>query len=835
MSSEADLRELFNAHQLYTSNKLTSAELFDAVSKHTAEMTTERTAWMRHADSLLEAELNADGMVAWPEPPYSPAASTVAAASGSGGKKGKEREQVPSLGDAQRAREVERARPKELWAERNNSVEQHRSEGSSVVGQPCVAMADDLIIEGQEKSDKTGKMVVKSLMRDFSRLYREAVMASTSENKKTSAVQTKAKPGVTPGNTLKSTPVATSDDEPMDLTSDAADSEATRPDTLCSESHKLEEYYEPVKMNAQRQESIDLALFQLVVCATLPFAFVSNPWLDKITNQLSDFTLVLEDFLKGREHLTLSFNGWSSRRVFNGVSVTGKALLKVIQQRIFAHFNPTMFSAVAGDGGPNVRLGKQLLVRISPWIINVYDPCHNINLLLKDIGTLFKETLKVVSGISNFFASSNLSTARLDAERARRGIATGMKSASETHFGSTFIQATALQRCIPAIEACVKAGTISFNTKASKKFKKYFTPGPARYNLNKVLDSVVALLEAGANGITTLKGQNTTCAEDRGLTTHRSDVIALYNKRFLSMMTESSNFIFLVGYVLHPFYFVHVNQMPPLLKCVAQSMLAILMNDQGRTASGSETQALKLVEQFKCWILGVTPFHARENQLHGDSPQQYWKPLRGTKSGANVIALVAKIVFSIMPSEICDERMASLLGWMNSARRSSIAPENLVACAQLSQWYKFGLTEGSYKPATKVRVSKAAVSSQSTLLSAPTLMDLVNEEDINPQDVDREALEEALFNQPDPYDLEETARMNATISSDPTRESHLVPFQVTTRTSTRWAITDYVKLDSSALKSLVFDDDKSSKPDASKATASEAMVADKKTWSVDEM
>lgn len=41
----------------------------------------------------------------------------------------------------------------------------------------------------------------------------------------------------------------------------------------------IKEYYPPVRMFKIRQTVLDLALFQLVICAALPFTFVGNPWL----------------------------------------------------------------------------------------------------------------------------------------------------------------------------------------------------------------------------------------------------------------------------------------------------------------------------------------------------------------------------------------------------------------------------------------------------------------------------------------------------------------------------------------------------------------------------
>ncbi|KAJ7718883.1 hypothetical protein B0H14DRAFT_2272375, partial [Mycena olivaceomarginata] len=107
---------------------------------------------------------------------------------------------------------------------------------------------------------------------------------------------------------------------------------------------------------------------------------------------------------------------------------------------------------------PNVRAAKKCISAAYIWILNIYDPCHNLNLFLKDIEKLLKAELSVVSGLSNFFSQSNLSTSNLASERERQGINAGMKSTSDTRFGTMFIQSRAVQRCIPAIVTCVANG-----------------------------------------------------------------------------------------------------------------------------------------------------------------------------------------------------------------------------------------------------------------------------------------------------------------------------------------------------------------------------------------
>lgn len=81
----------------------------------------------------------------------------------------------------------------------------------------------------------------------------------------------------------------------------------------------------------------------------------------------------------------------------------------------------------------------------------------------------------------------------------------------------------------------------------------------------------IHLLSAAANGLLTLEGQNTNCADvfyvwvciaynleqvlgnpSIGVSTLRPLVIEVYNHRFHQMMTESSHHVFLLAYYLHP-------------------------------------------------------------------------------------------------------------------------------------------------------------------------------------------------------------------------------------------------------------------------------------------
>ncbi|KAG6889030.1 hypothetical protein C0992_006653 [Termitomyces sp. T32_za158] len=273
----------------------------------------------------------------------------------------------------------------------------------------------------------------------------------------------------------------------------------------------LLEHFNTAKISQQQQAYLDLILFKFFICCAIPFSVLDDRFFrDLLTGLAMNYVvperttfftrhiaqesavlrIKLKEYLSNQIHLTLSFDGWSTRakdeiytfhattqtrrsffvegHVFKGVSVTGRALQDVGNSILMA-FDPKKFSAVAGDGGANVRVGKREINELYPWILTIYDPCHNLNLFLKDVGKNFKDLLTKVSSVSNYFGKSNYGTFQLSLERSNLGISEGMKTASETRFSSSYLQAKAIQSCMPAITACIEKQTLTFDTAATKK------------------------------------------------------------------------------------------------------------------------------------------------------------------------------------------------------------------------------------------------------------------------------------------------------------------------------------------------------------------------------
>ena len=125
-----------------------------------------------------------------------------------------------------------------------------------------------------------------------------------------------------------------------------------------------------------------------------------------------------------------------------------------------------------------------------------------------------------------------------------------------------------------------------------------------------------------------------------------------------------------------------------------------------------------------------------------------------------------------------------------------MTPEHLVDSAKLYDYYVNGFTDDS-KTTHKARVHLSKVDSSSStpaVLSAPSLMDLINADNVNPLDtaVDVAALENVWFNNPDPYDLDEVDRVDPALQQPPV-----------SRSSDRFDISTYIKLDDPKLAALI--------------------------------
>ncbi|KAJ7933484.1 hypothetical protein B0H13DRAFT_1855993 [Mycena leptocephala] len=210
--------------------------------------------------------------------------------------------------------------------------------------------------------------------------------------------------------------------------------------------------------------------------------------------------VVLAQFI----HLTLSFDGWSSKGgdkiytvhittpnrmsflveglVLTGISTSGENIFHRLLA-VLTLYVATNFSLVVSDTTKNVKC-RALICAKYPWILNCPDPCHQLNLLAKDLvlGSktwpkiwAFSQVMVIVNALTNYFSHSNygkhhLKDAMKDAQD-RRGIEAG----GATRFSTFAAHSSSVLRCLPFMEQCFASGKIPFDTEGVHSVSRTYT------------------------------------------------------------------------------------------------------------------------------------------------------------------------------------------------------------------------------------------------------------------------------------------------------------------------------------------------------------------------
>ncbi|KAF8912406.1 hypothetical protein CPB85DRAFT_1434460 [Mucidula mucida] len=94
---------------------------------------------------------------------------------------------------------------------------------------------------------------------------------------------------------------------------------------------------------------------------------------------------------------------------------------------------------------------------------------------------------------------------------------------------------------------------------------------------------------------------------------------------------------------------------------------------------------------------------------------------------SDILALLGVKLFSVSPSEMCNERTASRLTAQNTAKRNGLSGEHLVQVAQLQQHWMYGLEAPKHKHNSHLKLPAESASGSNKLYKAtPTVSDLLN-------------------------------------------------------------------------------------------------------------
>ncbi|KAJ6611788.1 hypothetical protein B0H10DRAFT_1808722 [Mycena sp. CBHHK59/15] len=161
---------------------------------------------------------------------------------------------------------------------------------------------------------------------------------------------------------------------------------------------------------------------------------------------------------------------------------------------------------VVSDTTANVKNCRAFICEAFPWISNCPDPCHQLNLLAKEImlGSKkhpkiqgFAETMTIISAITTFFSHSNYGKKHLKDKMKDEADRRGLVSFGATRFSTFADQSSSMSRCLPAMERCYSEGLIKFDTKALCL---------QLYNINLLLKPI-------SRGLKTLESSQVTCSD----------------------------------------------------------------------------------------------------------------------------------------------------------------------------------------------------------------------------------------------------------------------------------------------------------------------------------
>ncbi|KAG9094907.1 hypothetical protein FS749_011540 [Ceratobasidium sp. UAMH 11750] len=190
------------------------------------------------------------------------------------------------------------------------------------------------------------------------------------------------------------------------------------------------------------------------------------------------------EVLRGYRHLTLSFDGATTRRnqsIYtvhattpdtrqshllagsnaSGKSHTGKHLKEVLVNALKL-VGAECYSAVTSDSAGNTRLAKELLADDFPWLIIFPDSCHQMNDTAKGICSLeiFADANSKLRIVIRYFRRSFYASHHLTALRIIYGILIGLIAIGKTRFLTWYYAISAFLPCLAPILELIKNGVI---------------------------------------------------------------------------------------------------------------------------------------------------------------------------------------------------------------------------------------------------------------------------------------------------------------------------------------------------------------------------------------
>ncbi|EIW74896.1 hypothetical protein CONPUDRAFT_159670 [Coniophora puteana RWD-64-598 SS2] len=444
---------------------------------------------------------------------------------------------------------------------------------------------------------------------------------------------------------------------------------------------KLEQYQIPAEASLIRTKQLEELRQSSNLCITFDGQTIRRPQSVYTVHIITPARAVY--FFKGHEA--------------SDESHTAMHLFQMLDE-IITHVGPSRFAGICSDNTGNTRVARRKIQEKFPWIINIPDSCHHINLLIQDICRLevFAEEISVIRRTNKFFSKSTFANSKLKDARTNHGVSRGL---DVNHKFADPDDTLAFQ-----LDLATLLTVIGPAAKATKCLESSFATAADTYTYWIAIQASIEELSLRKN-----------------FRLPREDVEQirrLCNYQFDQLINNAPSDIFVTAFFLIPgnrdsgvLRNVNPLAVPPVvirrggtgiysassglgenetLKrigafLVSQLRLEYVDKKEQICSHNGHTALTKLNNQVLAYANGTWPFNKNTAQVTNENVSQYWQDFL-THDDADVLAYLAKKIFDISVNSMADERTASTMAWMNSPHRNAQKSSTLVNQIQIRQW-----------------------------------------------------------------------------------------------------------------------------------------------------
>ncbi|EUC67546.1 DUF659 family protein, partial [Rhizoctonia solani AG-3 Rhs1AP] len=241
------------------------------------------------------------------------------------------------------------------------------------------------------------------------------------------------------------------------------------------------------------QEQLDHALAGLICASGVPTRLVDYPewtryslllnpdYIPPKSNYIRDrlipaearrAVLHMREYLQGETNISLSFDGLTAgqqpiytihvctadRRtflyradIFYG-SHNANYILDFLDQ-VIKEIGPHRIASIVSDDAATTKKARREASKKYPWILNLADPVHKLNLCIQDIcrDPIWEQPLKQLRKLLTHFKMSTYAMGRLNEARKIEGILRTLQSIGNTRFATLYYAATSVLENLPAL------------------------------------------------------------------------------------------------------------------------------------------------------------------------------------------------------------------------------------------------------------------------------------------------------------------------------------------------------------------------------------------------